>query len=527
MTKRRSKGDLYRNRLAIAGRNDPTDQPSNRPGPSPTTGVAFWRPATPSASSHHMRERRSDPLTGRAASPPRSLAAGTPLDTRIPRGESQTRSAEVRKVPSTTDRHPGHSSKPTPVRSTKLSEGMTGVGEPHEPQQDTRATPGPVAAPGVEDPSAPALPLLARRGVSSGTNVTSLSCAPMDDMQPQSLGVTYWFDTKPTGGPYSVNLHLQGRRPGSDHSKPADFSTVATVDDVLPGSGPVSVTTRITAAQGGSWTVQATPVTLVADDETRLWAVLQDPLTPVRTITGETLFAPLNRALAPGVLIGAWPALVSLGAILGVGLQSVLADRLGLLAGHVALLTVIACLLGLIGAKTYYLLTHPDEKKRILTSGLSVQGFVITVGLTLLVGSWALSIPTGLLFDISAPGLLLGMTVGRLGCLLGGCCAGRPTRSRWGVWSSDRRIGTRRIPVQLLESATALISSVAAASAVLTIGVPGKGLVFLASLSGYTAARQLLFPLRDIPRATSYGRQVVLAISFVVALAASSRLLPI
>ena len=81
--------------------------------------------------------------------------------------------------------------------------------------------------------------------------------------------------------------------------------------------------------------------------------------------------------------------------------------------------------------------------------------------------------------------------------------------------------------MQLLESATALISSVAAASAVLTIGVPGKGLVFLASLSGYTAARQLLFPLRDIPRATSYGRQVVLALSFVVALVAATRLPPI
>ena len=300
MTKRRSKGDLHRNRLATAGRNDPPDQPSTRPGPGPTTGVAFWRPPAPSASSHHMRERRAASLAGRAASPPRNFAAGTPLDTRIPRGESQTSSGEVGDGTRTPDRQIDHSFKATPAHPAKLSEGMTGVGEPHEPQQDTRATTGPAAAPRVEDPSAPALPLLARRGASSGTTVTSLSCAPIDDMQPQSLGVTYWFDTKPTGGPYSVNLHLQGRHPGSDHSKPADFSTVATVDDVVPGSGPVSVTTRITAAQGGSWTVQATPVTLVAQAPTRQWAVVQDPLTPVRTLTGETLFAPLNRALAPG-----------------------------------------------------------------------------------------------------------------------------------------------------------------------------------------------------------------------------------
>ena len=79
--------------------------------------------------------------------------------------------------------------------------------------------------------------------------------------------------------------------------------------------------------------------------------------------------------------------------------------------------------------------------------------------------------------------------------------------------------------MQPLESATALLGCAAAASAVLAVGVSGDGLVFLASLSGYTAARQLLFPLRDLPRATSYGRQIMLVISLVVALAAAGMLL--
>jgi phosphatidylglycerol:prolipoprotein diacylglycerol transferase len=344
-------------------------------------------------------------------------------------------------------------------------------------------------------------------------------------MEPQSLGVTYWFDTEPTGDPYPVNVYLQGRRQGGDGTQAAQFSTVTTVDTVVPGSGPISVTTRITDAQPGTWDITATPVRLVAEEPTQQWEVKTDPLTPVAATSGATLFAPFNRALAPGVLIGAWPAMVSLGAVLGVGLQSAVASRLGLPTGRIAALTVIACLLGVLGAKTYYLLTHPEEKKRILTSGMSVQGFVITVAFTLLLGSWALSIPAGALFDVSAPGLLLGMAVGRLGCLLGGCCAGRPTRSRWGLWSSDRRMGARRIPVQLLESATALVLCVAAVAAAVTVGLSGGGLIFLTALSAYIAARQMLFPLRDLPRMTTHGRRITLALSMIVTLTAAGLLL--
>ena len=373
--------------------------------------------------------------------------------------------------------------------------------------------------------TAASTPWLARRSGPAATSVTSVSCGPVQDMEPQSLGVTYWFDTEPNGDPYSVNLYLQGRRRGDEGTKAAHFSTVTTVEAVVPGSGPVSVTTRITDAQPGIWDITATPVRRVREDSPEEWEVMPDPLLPAGGTSGPTLFAPFNRAIAPGVLIGAWPAMVSLGAVLGVGLQSALAGRLGLPTGLVAALTVIACLLGVLGAKAYYLVTHPEEQRRILTSGMSVQGFVIAVVLVLLVGGWALSIPVGSLFDVSAPGLLLGMAVGRLGCLLGGCCAGRPTRSRWGLWSSDRRLGARRIPVQLLEASTALLICVTAATAVGAVGLSGGGLVFLATVAVYTAARQLLFPLRDLPRATAHGRQLTLATSVAVTLVAVGGLL--
>jgi phosphatidylglycerol---prolipoprotein diacylglyceryl transferase len=153
----------------------------------------------------------------------------------------------------------------------------------------------------------------------------------------------------------------------------------------------------------------------------------------------------------------------------------------------------VACVLGLFGAKAYYFATHPRERRGLLTPGMSVQGFVLVAVATLFGGSLLLGLPPGSVLDTMAPGLLLGLTVGRFGCLLGGCCAGRPTCSRWGIWSSNRRLGVRRVPVQLLEASFAGVLGALALAAVLLFGASAGGLVFVAGIAAYTAGRQLLF----------------------------------
>ena len=481
-------------------------------GPGGVSGGAFWKPAPVSTPTRILPVRPVAP--GRTAAAPQLT-----LPVRVAASAHTTRpptTARLGKDRGSTDGQraaPSEPSAPGPNRPRSLR----AIPEPDHPHSSTTAS----GDPSVTDTmTIRRTPWLARRSGSSAASVTSVSCGPARDMQPQSLGFTYWFDTEPNGDPYSVNLYLQGRRRSSEGTEAAHFSTVTTVETVVPGSGPISVTTRITDAQPGIWDITATPVRRVAEESTAEWEVMPDPLMPIASTRGATLFAAFNRALAPGVHIGAWPAMVSLGAVLGLALQSALAGRLGLSPPLVAVLTVVACLLGVLGAKAYYLVTHPEERGRVLTSGMSVQGFVVTVVLVLLLGGWALPIPVGTLFDVSAPGLLLGMAVGRLGCLLGGCCAGRPTPSRWGIWSSDRRIGARRIPVQLLESSTALLICAATIAAVAAFGVSGGGLVFLSAVAANIAARQVLFPLRDLPRATLHGRELTLAISLAVALVA-------
>jgi len=340
------------------------------------------------------------------------------------------------------------------------------------------------------------------------------------------LGVTYWFDAAPDGAPYCVRVHFSGRLRGQPTpGQPRTFTALASVDDVIPGSGRIAVTTRIPDLPAGTWDVTATPVAPAPQGSGADWMSVNDPLLPIGTASGTTAFGPVVNVLAPGVRLWAWPALVGTGTVLALVIQSLLAARFGMPLQRLLPLSLVACVLGLLGAKAYFVATHRREWRGLMTPGMSLQGFVLVAVATLWGGSLLLGLPFGAVLDMTAPGLLLGLTVGRFGCLLGGCCAGRPTRSRWGIWSSNRRLGLRRVPVQVLEASSAGVLSALALWAVLLFGASGRGLVFIAGFAAYTAARQLLFPLRDIARATSHGPKLILGAASAAALAAAAALL--
>lgn len=152
-------------------------------------------------------------------------------------------------------------------------------------------------------------------------------------------------------------------------------------------------------------------------------------------------------------------------------------------------------------------------------NGWCIQGFITGAILAAAILLVLLGAPAGVFLDVIAPGLLIAMAVGRVGCFFAGCCGGPPTTSRWGVWSSDQRVGARRIPTQLLEPALALSLGLGVLVAILVHG-SASGAFFFAAMAAYTLVRQGILRLRAEPRKTRHGGQITAGLAALVLVAA-------
>ena len=333
--------------------------------------------------------------------------------------------------------------------------------------------------------------------------------------QRDGLRVTHWFDSGASGSAYRATVRFEGRRAGAAvKSSGGDrFVRDEVIPRVVPGSGPVSVTATLTGLEPGSWSVTATLLkhheqgtgrsrastgsgkaqTLPrAGWSWRRWAVVPAGFAPVQTRWG-----PMARLVrTPAVVPGSWAALVLAGVLVGLAVQTALLEGEGIPALVSVGITVTALLAGLAGAKLRYVMLHRETWKTAPGEGWAVDGFLVVMPIVALIGLFALDLPIGLFVDASSPGLFFGIAIGRVGCFLTGCCAGRVTRSRWGIWSSDRRIGARRIPAQLLESATGLALGIGALVAFVVVRPSVDGLIFVIGLVLYSLARRVLLRLR-------------------------------
>jgi phosphatidylglycerol---prolipoprotein diacylglyceryl transferase len=333
------------------------------------------------------------------------------------------------------------------------------------------------------------------------------------------LTPTYWLDPGESGEPFSATIRFSGRRTDvTGKPEPRDsFWQEESVDGIIPGSGPVAITAEVRGINPGEWTVTARSVARVGGRPYRSYPppghdpagvyrvppprLVEIPAEPPAAIHTSTLL----RSKVPGIVRYAYATLVGLGVLVGLGLEALLLSH-----GHYSLFrpmlfSVIAILAGVIGGKGWYVAVHRGKK----FDGWCIQGFV--AGAAVVVAAAALAgpgIPAGAFLAAAAPSLLIGMAIGRPGCFWAGCCTGRPTAARWGIWSSDRRLGCRRAPAQLLEALSALISGVVVLAVVLADGLARSGPVAVVGLAVYTLCRQFILGLRAEPRVWPYGRRV-------------------
>jgi phosphatidylglycerol:prolipoprotein diacylglycerol transferase len=346
------------------------------------------------------------------------------------------------------------------------------------------------------------------------------------------LAVTYWFDPAPHVGPYPVTVRFSGRRVDvRGRLTPGDrFVQDETIEEVVPGSGPISLTACVRGINPGEWVVtarvlgsaepahgpreqgkaaHATGPLRPAARFWRRWAPSAGVVEPVRTC-----LTPFARV--PGILPGIWGAMVTLGMAVALALQALVIASDHLVLGPWWMVSLVAIVVGIAGAKVWYIVLYRREHR---VNGWCIQGFITGATLAAAVLLVALGVPAGVFLDVTAPGLLVAMAVGRVGCFFAGCCGGPPTASRWGVWSSDQRVGARRIPTQLLESALAGILGLGVLVAVLSRGTAG-GSYFVGGLAAYILVRQGILHLRAEPRKTRLGGSVTAALAALVLITA-------
>jgi phosphatidylglycerol---prolipoprotein diacylglyceryl transferase len=143
--------------------------------------------------------------------------------------------------------------------------------------------------------------------------------------------------------------------------------------------------------------------------------------------------------------IGNWPVysygvLLALAYLAGLQMAVVRARRRQIDAAKVMDLGIYLIIAALVGAKLMliavdfdYFRHQPRELLSLVRAGGVFYGGLLAA---LAVGLWLVGrykLQPWTVADLIAPGIALGHVVGRFGCLLAGCCYGRPTSVPWAI----------------------------------------------------------------------------------------------
>ncbi len=146
-----------------------------------------------------------------------------------------------------------------------------------------------------------------------------------------------------------------------------------------------------------------------------------------------------------GLAIRGYGALLLVAVGSGVGLTMYRAERVGVNPEICLSLGTWFFIWGIIGARAFYVIEYWDRFQKetlsetvfailnLTQGGLVVYGSLIAGGVALIVFVRKYHLPGLALADLIAPGVVLGVGLGRLGCFLNGCCYGGLSDLPWAV----------------------------------------------------------------------------------------------
>jgi phosphatidylglycerol:prolipoprotein diacylglycerol transferase len=147
------------------------------------------------------------------------------------------------------------------------------------------------------------------------------------------------------------------------------------------------------------------------------------------------------------------------GIVAGVGLAMHRARHIGLDADTVLSMAVWLVVCGVIGARLFYVVYNWDEKfaraglleiLNVPEGGLVIYGALFGAAFGVALFARKQRLPLLAIADLVAPSLMVGLALGRVGCLLNGCCYGGQSDLPWAVtfpkYSSPFESGGRHSP---------------------------------------------------------------------------------
>ncbi|MCA9239714.1 MAG: prolipoprotein diacylglyceryl transferase [Planctomycetales bacterium] len=171
------------------------------------------------------------------------------------------------------------------------------------------------------------------------------------------------------------------------------------------------------------------------------WAVL----VAVTLIVAAVLVL-LPRMFPEGLPVRSYGLMMLLGGLAGVGLATRRAMQNGLHPDVIFSLAIRLFVAGILGARLFFVIEYWEERFGQLPlrealvqalmfteGGLVVYGSLIGASLAFLVFCRRHNLPILAMADILAASLVIGLALGRIGCLFNGCCYGGPTNVAWAI----------------------------------------------------------------------------------------------
>jgi phosphatidylglycerol:prolipoprotein diacylglycerol transferase len=174
------------------------------------------------------------------------------------------------------------------------------------------------------------------------------------------------------------------------------------------------------------------------------------------------------------ITIHTYGLLLAVAFIAGIWLTSRNAKKAGIHPDQIWNMGLIVIFAALVGAKVLlffsdysYYVQNPREIFSLSTlrsSGVYYGGLLLALGASALYLRKA-KLPAWVVADLAAPGIALGQSIGRLGCLSAGCCYGKPTNLPWAITFTNQYaydnvgvpLNVPLHPTQIYESAATLL----------------------------------------------------------------------